>query len=362
MKKTQYTFVRNIIVLAVLAFSFLYAQKPSGNSSMEIIPDEFEASTTINNMRIIKPSGVPVALYNPDYVVNAGTPEQMARQYLSENFQMLKIQQDLSDLNYLDTKETPGGFHVHFVQYKGDYPVVNSTINVTINRQNKVVFVMNGYKLQYGEKSQPDLTTINFTKDNALITAKNYLGISGSIAFEKSETKVYYNKGTFRLAQVATIIPAEDKFGEWEVMVDAQTGEIFRVQDKACYVNPGNDNPQVVNGTGYVFDPDPITHARTTYGTPGFVDNNDADSDSLTAHREFRTLYDITFNGSVYSLVGPYAEIRDFESPFTGLHTNATSDFSFTRSDDNFEAVNVYFLIDQKVHIYRFKIVITSCK
>ena len=133
------------------------------------------------------------------------------------------------------------------------------------------------------------------------------------------------------------------------MLVDAQTGEIFRVEDKACYLHNGGDDPNLVNGSGWVFDPDPITHARTTYGASGFVDNNDADSDSLTAHIEQRTLYDIDFNGSVYTLKGPWAEIRDFESPFTGLHTNPTSDFHFTRSDDNFEAANTYFHIDNSM-------------
>ncbi len=306
-------------ILVTLLSSFVFAQKPMDNSQFELIPDQGEQSITVNGMRIMEPSGVPVAIYNPNYPVTPGTNEDMARQYLTENSQLLKIKEDLSDLHFLTTKETPAAYHVHFQQYKGEFPVANSTINVTISKNNKVVFVMNGYKIQYGNKSNPDLTTINFTKDAALNSAKTYLGIQGSIVYEKSETEVYYNNGTFRLAQVATVIPAEENFGQWEVMVDAQTGEIFRVANKACNLKEGNKDPQLVNGTGYVFDPDPITHARTTYGSTGFVDNNDADSDSLTAHREFRTLNDITFNGSVYSLVGPYAEIRDFEAPFTGL-------------------------------------------
>ncbi len=127
---------------------------------------------------------------------------------------------------------------------------------------------------------------MNISTSQALASAKNYLGLRSRSAFEKTETGVYYNKGTFRLAQVVTVIPAEELFGQWEVMVDAQTGEIFRVEDKACYYNPDDKNPLLVDGSGYVFDPDPLTHARATYGTTGFVDNNDADSDSLTAHRE----------------------------------------------------------------------------
>ena len=338
------------MLIFTLAFTAInHAQKPVDNSLLEILPDETEQSEIFSNMRINSQTGVPISLYSVNYNVNPDTPERMARQYLLENSELLKIKSDLSDLKYLTTKETRVGYHVHFAQYIGQYPVYNSTLNITVGRNNKVVFVMNGYKLAYGVKVKPDLQNIMVTANTALLEAKNYLGIQGITAFENSETVIYFNKGKFRLAQKVNIVPSVELFGDWEVLIDAQTGEIFRVEDKACYVHSGGDDPNLVNGSGWVFDPDPITHARTTYGSPGFIDNNDADSDSLTAHLEVRTLYDIDFNGSVYTLKGPWAEIRDFESPFTGLHTNPTSDFHFTRSDDNFEAANTYFHIDNSM-------------
>ena len=359
MIRNFYSVIKIFVISFIFILNFSFAQKPPQNSSFEMIPDETVEGITSNNVRYDVNSGVPVGIYKPNYLVNPDTPQKMAEQYLSDNSEFLKINKDLSDLQYLTTKETKVGNHVHFAQYKGEFPVYNSTINVTIDRNNRVVFVMNGYKVQYGVKINPDLQSINFSTDAALIAAKNYLGFNGSTLLEKSETEVYYNQGKFRLAQVVTVIPSEELFGQWEIMVDAQTGEIFRVEDKSCYFHPGNDNPELIDGTGYVFDPDPITHARTTYGSPGFSDNNDADSDSLTAHRELRNLYDITFNGSVYSLVGPWAEIRDFEGPFTGLHTNPTSDFLFTRSSDNFEAVNTYFHIDNSMRWINISLGIT---
>jgi hypothetical protein len=336
-----------LIILLICNISF--AQKPSANLPLQIIPDETEASITQNNMRINQLTGVPVALYKPNYPVNADTPENMARQFLTENHELLKLSSDLAELKYITMKETPGGYHVHFDQFIGEYPVLNSRINITISRDNRVVFVTNGSKINYNIKVVSDLEKINISSEQALISAKNYLGLEGSIEFEKSEPGIYYNKGVFRLAQMVTIIPAEELFGEWQILVDAQTSEIFRVEDIACYFNPAGDNRQVVNGSGYVFDPDPITHARTIYGSTGFLDNNDADSDSLTFHRELRTLFDISFESGVYILKGPWAEIRDFESPFTGLHTNPASDFFFTRFHDTFEAVNTYFHIDNSM-------------
>ncbi|MCW8805035.1 MAG: PKD domain-containing protein, partial [Ignavibacteriaceae bacterium] len=346
-----YSYFRNCfsLIFVLLMFNTSFAQKPSANLPLQIIPDESEASIVQNNMRINKITGVPVALYRPNYLVNADTPENMAKQFLIENHELFKLSADLSELKYFTTKETPGGYHVHFDQYIGEYPVLNSRVNVTISRDNRVVFVTNGSKINYKNKVVSDLERINISSEQALISAKNYLGLSGSVAFEKSEPGIYYKQGIFRLAQVVTIVPAEELFGQWEILVDAQTGEIFRVEDKACYFHPAGYNPQLLDGSGYVFDPDPITHARTTYGSTGFLDNNDADSDSLTFHRELRTLYDISFEGGVYILKGPWAEVRDFESPFTGLHTNPTSDFLFTRSDDNFEAVNTYYHIDNSM-------------
>ena len=337
------------LLVVLLMFNISFAQKPSANLPLQIIPDESEASINQNNMRINELTGVPIALYKPNYPVIADTPERMAKQFLSENHELFKLSAELSELKFITTKETPGGYHVHFDQYIGEYPVLNSRVNVTISRDNRVVFVTNGSKINYNIKVVSDLEKIIISSEQALISAKNYLGLSGSVAFEKSEPGIYYNQGTFRLAQVVTIVPAEELFGEWQILVDAQTGEIFRVEDKACYFHPVGDDPQMVNGTGYVFDPDPITHARTTYGSTGFLDNNDADSDSLTAHRELRTLFDISFEGGVYLLKGPWAEIRDFESPSTGLHTNPTSDFFFTRLHDTFEAVNTYFHIDNSM-------------
>src|SRR5690606_28776299 len=99
-------------------------------------------------------------------------------------------------------------------------------------------FVTNGYKTGYETKEEANLKTINISNEQALISAKEYLGLKSTIAFEKSETAVFYNRGNFRLAQVITIVPAEELFGEWQIMIDAQSGEIFRVEDVACYYLP----------------------------------------------------------------------------------------------------------------------------
>ena len=346
MKKFYITALLSLLVILFLT-PHIFAQKPQQNRGIEITPDETENFINAQNMRVNSESGVPVAIYNLNYSVTPDTPEKMARQFLNANHSMLHLKSDLSDLRYSGTTETPGGYHVHFAQYIQSFPVYKSTINVTINRNNKVIFVMNGYKVEYKTKTPLKLNDLNVSADNALITAKNYLSVNQNVNYQKQQTVIYYQKGKFIPVQKINIVPSEGLYGDWEILVDAHSGDIIKCVDNSCYYDGGHDGVNAVDGSGWVFDPDPITHARTTYGTTGFVDNNDADSDSLTAHTVERVLHDITFDGATtYSLVGPYAQITDFEAPFTGLHTNTSSDFHFLRSNDNFEAVNAYYHID----------------
>jgi hypothetical protein len=124
--------------------------------------------------------------------------------------------------------------------------------------------------------------------------------------------------------------------------VDAASGEIRRAKDRA----------QAVNGTGYVFDPDPITTSGLAYGSPGLTDNNDANSPQLTAQRFSRTLLDISsfniFGTNYYYLTGPYCDIEDLQAPSISPVFQANSSvFDYTRDADEFEDVVCYYHIDK---------------
>jgi hypothetical protein len=105
---------------------------------------------------------------------------------------------------------------------------------------------------------------------------------------------------------------------------------------------------RITSGSGYVFDPDPLSTAHATYGDPGFTDNNDADSPQLNAQRQLRILNDLTFTGGLYRLQGPYAYIEDWDLPTMPPVTAANPDsFRFRRSQSGFEDVMVYYHIDK---------------
>ncbi|MDP2209727.1 MAG: M28 family peptidase [Bacteroidota bacterium] len=99
--------------------------------------------------------------------------------------------------------------------------------------------------------------------------------------------------------------------------------------------------------TGYIFDPDPLTTARATYGSAGFSDYNDSTSAQLDSQRILVPLKDLKFQDGRYFLEGPYVKITDWDAPFKVVASSADPDsFRFNRFDDGFEDVMVYYHID----------------
>ena len=335
-----------MILLVVLFTGGLLAQKPFNKRHAEVIPDVVEETYRMDKMRVSKATGAPIALYKVNYPVKAASPEAMARQYLSENAALLKITDGLNELVHTHTRKTPAGLRVRFLQHIAGYPVYNGDIAVSLNHSREVVFVMNSYKPLAALKDAKPKISIDAAESIAL----KRLDIKGAIRYQAKETVVYYNEGSTRLAHKVTVVPSEDTFGTWEVLVDAQTGDIFRLEDKNLYGSHRDGNHSVEEGTANVFDPDPLSHAGAQYQAGGqFGDNNDGDTDSLTAHTVQVTLLDITFDGTMYHLEGPYANIEDVEGPFNGEFSRSDNQWLFTRSADAFEAANVYYHLDKSM-------------
>ena len=149
----------------------------------------------------------------------------------------------------------------------------------------------------------------------------------------------------FRLAFIVRIA-TDNPRGDWEVVVDAMDGHILNTQNRIMY-------QEYVTGHGAVFNPDPLTTAGKYYGD-GYSDpdGSDLDNDFLNQQRIIVELQEITVEDSVYYLSGPYARLRDIENPddIFPVQTHPDS-FIYTRSEQEFEDVMVYYHIDKS---YRY--------
>ncbi|GGG34958.1 hypothetical protein GCM10010976_03300 [Bizionia arctica] len=339
------------------------AQKPMPARDFEIslAADEKVDSEIKSNMRVNLETGFPMALYGLNYEVPQGTPEAMAMYYIEHESERFGIKKnEISNLRHHATRSTNAGSVVRYRQYSGDYPVNKGELTISISPENKVVFVMNSYEVHVNLPNvQPTVS-----EANAYQIAIDYLKPESQVSFNDSRLMVYKNSKITRLAHEVTIV-SDTPAGEWHVFVDARTGQIFKVVDMAHYycdhkegahdencdhekeknLNSGTEDFRRAEGTGMVFNPDPLSSNTVAYGGQ-YVDDNDATNATLDAARFSVTLRDITLSGGTYSLVGPRAEIIDFAGPYNGLFTQASPDFNFNRSDDAFEAVNVYYHID----------------
>jgi hypothetical protein len=134
--------------------------------------------------------------------------------------------------------------------------------------------------------------------------------------------------------------------GSWQVVVDASSGEILSQLD-LC---------RRADFEGRVFLPDPLTTSGHEYTDPGYGDNYDLDSDSLSAQRFLVQLTGLEEDtegggGNGWVLSGPYVKVYDFAGPVTAKTVVPTLGDSlvFNRSEDSFEEVMVYY------HIHEFR-------
>ncbi|HKE47936.1 MAG TPA: hypothetical protein VKB52_07715 [Rhodanobacteraceae bacterium] len=275
------------------------------------------------------PDGVAVMLAAPNFRAHVGAPEAMAREFLAARHADFGLTAD--DAASLVRTSLRTGSHfsvVRFGQRLNGIPVYGSNIAVSVMPNGKVFYVSNATV----PGATPVAAAPATSQLDALAIGTRYLGIVAT-RNQKAERMIYVANGTSRLVWRLRLEAEDGPRGDWEVLVDAATGDVVRAEDKAAYED----------GTGTIWTPDPLSETLSSYNDPGYTDGNNADTPELTDALVPVTLEGITFSGGNYTLVGQYAVCQDFDTPHdAGCPSQASSDFSVTRSAMTFDAVMGY--------------------
>jgi hypothetical protein len=202
----------------------------------------------------------------------------------------------------------PGGSHVRFVQMHRGIPVYGGRIVVSADPSGDIRMVVN--------TTVPDIEIAlapSFGRQHAIVLARAYLRTdSRSIGSPDAAELMAYRAadGADHLIYRVTLT-REEQAGDWELIIDAESGKILASKDLFVDYQEG----QRVQGQGHAFLGDPLSASRQIYGAAGFADNNDVDSDSLTAYRTAVTLDSLTYSDGLFWLRGPYCQIMDIETP-----------------------------------------------
>lgn len=273
-----------------------------------------------------------IALANLRWPAPGATLEIQARGFLVAHAGTWALaESDLASLEVGAVRRSKAIDVVRFRQTVAGVPVLDGEIAVTLNRRGEVIFVASALRPVSGTVA----TEPSFAAAAARRTARAAVGLAGEPSWEAVDRVVFPGVDRARLAwRVLLQVPGG---AEWRAIVDAATGELVRLEDVTLYAD----------AQGQAFLPNPLATAGASYNDPGFVDGGDADTPQLTGELAAVTLLDVTFGGADYSLLGPYASCLDWDVPAGTCPVEVTTDFAYdSRSDDRFEAVNVYFHID----------------
>lgn len=241
----------------------------------------------------------------------------------------------VTNARYLIEKKLPGISVIRFRQYHEGLAVDQNEWTLNFNNAMKLTGYFNTSVPVKGLKT----TKPAVAAETALRNAYAHLLQPESVEFVKNDLMIHIINGQAVLCYKITVV-AKNPMGEWVVFVDALSGKVIEAQ------NIVSD----IDGTGSVYNTDPVTSAQTSYGTGNYVDNNDANNGDLSAQQFAVTLPNITLTGGQYKLEGPFAKIMDHDAPFSGLFTQASTNFSYNRTDDAFEAVMCYYHLDKSMN------------
>jgi len=290
--------------------------------------------------------------------------EKTAENWIKQNTKKLEIQPN-HDFKMLFNRKGPSGETLRYYQMVNGVRVYNAELTIHINTIGEVSYVANAYNR--------DVATIdtnpNISSEEAYSATIRNLNAPGLTRKKEEGLFVYPNNGETNLVY-SFKTSSENLNGYWETIVDAKTGYIISSKDIALYhkhhkekkkkndkekkskISAGNNTAAVmVTGTAMVFDPDPLSVAQVAYGG-SYIDGNgqgDTDNTNLNATRTQVNLPDVEFSGGTYRLRGQYAEIAQLQNPNTGLFTQATNAFHFTRNEQGFEAAQVYYHVDKSI-------------
>ncbi|GGM86856.1 bacillolysin [Terrabacter tumescens] len=115
-----------------------------------------------------------------------------------------------------------------------------------------------------------------------------------------------------------------------QVLVDARSGKVTKVTDER----------RLANGSGKVFDPNPVVALQNE----SLKDGNNADS--AVPASAYKTVTLANLDGSGY-LKGSWANVTNAKKGKTPAAFSSSLSFLYTRSDNRFEQVNSYYAVDR---------------
>jgi hypothetical protein len=270
-------------------------------------------------------------------------PGGRVKEFLVEHADELRLP-GAEELREVHSAGTPLGRVVRFQQMHDGLPVLGTEVLVAVDQQEARVVQIDLNRQTRLEVAAP-AGDQQLTAEQAREAALGAVGNPELRSEPPAPGEAFFpaDDGLHR-AYVVLLPTREDPPHDWRVVVDAATGEVLERKDLIKFVD----------GSGLVFDPNPVVTASNaalrdpdaTVAACGFAGSPRATCD---AERVTRTLRDITLDAATgnHRLEGPFCSMQNFGPPATVFPEEANQNaFTYSSGDERFEAVNVYYHID----------------
>ena len=328
------------IILILFFYSSLgYGQKPTSRmENLEIFDQPRDKDYRTDYGKVDRRSGVIRYIYQENYKITRSTTQEGIRDYLQSQARRFGISSVENDLQFSHEVTSPGGQHFTYIQKIQNIPVYHAGITVTVNNAGVISFVSSTYQPHVTIKTNQ----YKISSTAAMQHAREYLKFTSSGPMVSGSDLMIFTKESNEVRLVYRVqIMVPDPRGDWEILVDAGSGAVLQARNLLRYQT-------AADGQGMVWDPDPVTVVDMYYGG-SFIDNNDADSEVLNNLRIPVILNDLKYLNGQYYLEGPYVKLEDIDdSPADNFPVlTDPAGFNFTRHQQEFEDVMVYYHIDQ---------------
>ncbi|MFM2376882.1 MAG: hypothetical protein RLZZ165_1979 [Bacteroidota bacterium] len=233
---------------------------------------------------------------------------------------------------------SPGGYHFTFEQTWQGIPIHLAGIKANLNRQMRFMNLLDHLQAFAG-------TPGAFQRSEAEVAALlPQMLDSGSADFHLfPNTRCYYLQDGLLLPAHRVSYTADTR--TWELILSDDDLHALLRRDAAAYRKPLGTVATDTTGNAMVFFPDPLTSSGSAYGSP-YADHADGDIPALGAQRIPVNLRGLTWDGTRFTLAGPYVTLQDDEAPYVPIATSTDGSFVFERSASGFEDAMVYYHID----------------
>jgi Zn-dependent metalloprotease len=153
-----------------------------------------------------------------------GSPTEVARSFLMQNFSLLGLKERLEDLSEIDRYTLADIETVKFQQTHQNIPIFGAELLVGVDPDNKVMFVSSENLVNPEAKIKaPEPTSRTKAKRIAL----DDLGKDSKMRGDIQSEVVWFPTEEDYVMSYHFILPMDEPFGDWDYFIDASSGDIL---------------------------------------------------------------------------------------------------------------------------------------